>query len=249
MLATLLFTGPLRCRLTSTASPGAGPGRTRKLPPRRGVAEDRAASLSRGIKELEEQVGLPLFTRSRTGHEPTDFGQVFVQHAIAVLVGRPGDWIAQIAMARALQRARFPSACDPVRRRDPGALRGPVLCRSSGHAPASPDERPGGRLRSLRAGTATWPSPAQRAGERRPRSSSPGPADRRIRRCVSRTIRSRKCRPSTSRLADYPSRAGRDAAATRVSPSRRPHSTWRATQRPHRPFRQCSAPQPISRYA
>ena len=38
-------------------------------------------SLSRGIKELEAIVGMPLFTRSRTGHEPTDFGRVFLQHA------------------------------------------------------------------------------------------------------------------------------------------------------------------------
>lgn len=44
-------------------------------------------SLSRGIKELEDEVGLPLFIRSRTGHEPTDFGRVFLQHALSVLAG------------------------------------------------------------------------------------------------------------------------------------------------------------------
>ncbi len=58
-------------------------------------------SLSRGIKELEEQVGLPLFTRSRTGHEPTDFGRVFLQHAIALLVGA-GELDREIAMAKGL---------------------------------------------------------------------------------------------------------------------------------------------------
>jgi DNA-binding transcriptional LysR family regulator len=58
-------------------------------------------SLSRGIKELEEQVGLPLFTRSRTGHEPTDFGRVFLQHAIAVLAGA-GALDHEIALAKGL---------------------------------------------------------------------------------------------------------------------------------------------------
>ena len=44
-------------------------------------------SLSRGIKDLEAQVGLPLFIRSRSGHQPTDFGRVFSQQATALLAG------------------------------------------------------------------------------------------------------------------------------------------------------------------
>lgn len=42
-------------------------------------------SLSRGIQELEARVGVPLFVRSRAGHEPTDFGRVFLQQAVSVL--------------------------------------------------------------------------------------------------------------------------------------------------------------------
>lgn len=42
-------------------------------------------SLSRGIQELEARVGLPLFHRRRSGHEPTDFGRIFLQHAASVL--------------------------------------------------------------------------------------------------------------------------------------------------------------------
>ena len=38
-------------------------------------------TLSRGIKELETRVGVPLFHRSRLGNELTDFGRVFMQHA------------------------------------------------------------------------------------------------------------------------------------------------------------------------
>jgi len=44
-------------------------------------------SLSRGIKELEARVGLPLFERLRSGHQPTDFGRVFLEHASGLLAG------------------------------------------------------------------------------------------------------------------------------------------------------------------
>ena len=44
-------------------------------------------SLSRGIKELESRVGLPLFERLRSGHQPTDFGRVFLEHAAGLLAG------------------------------------------------------------------------------------------------------------------------------------------------------------------
>ena len=58
-------------------------------------------SLSRGIKELETRVGLPLFTRSRAGHEPTDFGRVFLQHAAEVMRG-VGDLEREVALAKGL---------------------------------------------------------------------------------------------------------------------------------------------------
>jgi DNA-binding transcriptional LysR family regulator len=58
-------------------------------------------SLSRGIKELETRVGLPLFNRSRSGHEPTDFGRVFLQHAAAVLA-EVGDLEREVAFAKGL---------------------------------------------------------------------------------------------------------------------------------------------------
>jgi DNA-binding transcriptional LysR family regulator len=58
-------------------------------------------SLSRGIKELEARVGLPLFHRSRSGHEPTDFGRVFLQHAAEVL-SEVGDLEREVALAKGL---------------------------------------------------------------------------------------------------------------------------------------------------
>lgn len=58
-------------------------------------------SLSRGIKELETRVGLPLFSRSRAGHEPTDFGRVFLQHAVEVMRG-VGDLEREVALAKGL---------------------------------------------------------------------------------------------------------------------------------------------------
>lgn len=58
-------------------------------------------SLSRGIKELEARIGLRLFNRSRSGHEPTDFGRVFLQHAVDVLA-EVGDLEREVALARGL---------------------------------------------------------------------------------------------------------------------------------------------------
>ena len=58
-------------------------------------------SLSRGIKDLEERVGLPLFHRSRAGHEPTDFGRVFLQHAANVLA-EADDLEREVALAKGL---------------------------------------------------------------------------------------------------------------------------------------------------
>ena len=111
-------------------------------------------SLSRGIKELEEQVGLPLFTRSRTGHEPTDFGRVFLQHAIAVLVGA-GELDREIAMAKGLAAGEISVGMGPYVAEILAPLCAARFCA------AHPAMRlrilmndPAAAFRSLRAGTA-----------------------------------------------------------------------------------------------
>ncbi len=58
-------------------------------------------SLSRGIQELEARVGLPLFNRSRAGHEPTDFGRVFMQH-VAEVLAEVADLEREVALAKGL---------------------------------------------------------------------------------------------------------------------------------------------------
>lgn len=59
-------------------------------------------TLSRSIKELEASIGLALFTRAPSGVEPTDFGQVFLQHA-EDLVARVMDLDREVAMVKGLQ--------------------------------------------------------------------------------------------------------------------------------------------------
>jgi len=59
-------------------------------------------TLSRGIKELETRVGLPLFSRSRSGIEPTDFGRVFLQHAVEVMAG-VSNLDREVALAKGLE--------------------------------------------------------------------------------------------------------------------------------------------------
>jgi DNA-binding transcriptional LysR family regulator len=58
-------------------------------------------ALSQGIKELEQQVGLQLFVRSRSGPELTDFGRVFMQHA-GELVAGAADLEREVALAKGL---------------------------------------------------------------------------------------------------------------------------------------------------
>jgi LysR family cyn operon transcriptional activator len=58
-------------------------------------------SVSRGIKELEAHVGLTLFHRRWSEHEPTDFGRVFLQHAADVLA-KVGDLEREVALAKGL---------------------------------------------------------------------------------------------------------------------------------------------------
>jgi DNA-binding transcriptional LysR family regulator len=110
-------------------------------------------SLSRGIKELEDQVGLPLFTRSRTGHEPTDFGRVFLQHALAVLAGA-NELDREIAMARGIAAGETTVAMGPY----VADLLAPAC--AARFLAAHPAGRlriltsdPGAAFRSLRAGT------------------------------------------------------------------------------------------------
>jgi DNA-binding transcriptional LysR family regulator len=59
-------------------------------------------TLSRSIKELEERVGLALFNRDRSGIAPTDFGQVFMEHA-RDLLARATDLEREVALAKGLQ--------------------------------------------------------------------------------------------------------------------------------------------------
>jgi len=58
-------------------------------------------ALSQGIKELEAQVGLQLFVRSRSGPELTDFGRVFMQHADELVSGA-ADLEREVALAKGL---------------------------------------------------------------------------------------------------------------------------------------------------
>ncbi|MFM1991050.1 MAG: hypothetical protein RJA99_4007 [Pseudomonadota bacterium] len=58
-------------------------------------------ALSRAIKELETRVGLPLFDRRRSGHAPTDFGRVFLEHASHLIAGAD-DLDREVAQARGL---------------------------------------------------------------------------------------------------------------------------------------------------
>lgn len=93
-------------------------------------------SLSRGIKELETRVGLPLFTRSRSGHEPTDFGRVFLQHAADVLT-QVGDLEREVALAKGLHSGELSVGLGPY----PAEVLGPT-CAARFHA-----AHPGVRLR------------------------------------------------------------------------------------------------------
>lgn len=59
-------------------------------------------TLSRGIKDLEARVGLPLFTRTPTGVDPTDFGLMFLARA-ADVTGPMDDLEREVALAKGLQ--------------------------------------------------------------------------------------------------------------------------------------------------
>ena len=59
-------------------------------------------TLSRGIRDLEASVGLPLFTRNRHGVQPTDFGYLFLRQAEAVSA-QMADLEREVALAKGLQ--------------------------------------------------------------------------------------------------------------------------------------------------
>jgi DNA-binding transcriptional LysR family regulator len=69
-------------------------------------------SLSRGIKDLEETLGLALFTRHRHGAEPTDFGYVFLQHA-ATLSAQFADLEREVAIAKGVYRGELAVGLGP----------------------------------------------------------------------------------------------------------------------------------------
>jgi DNA-binding transcriptional LysR family regulator len=59
-------------------------------------------TLSRSIRQLEDGLGLRLFSRHRFGVEPTDFGNVFLQQA-AMVVAQVADLEREAALAKGLQ--------------------------------------------------------------------------------------------------------------------------------------------------
>lgn len=59
-------------------------------------------TLSRSIKQLEQHLGLPLFTRSAQGVEPTDFGLMFLEEAESI-VGQVADLEQQVSLAKGLK--------------------------------------------------------------------------------------------------------------------------------------------------
>lgn len=95
-------------------------------------------ALSRSIKELEEQIGLQLFLRSRSGLELSDFGRVFMQHAAELLLGAE-DLEREVALARGLATGEISVGLGPY-----GMATLAPIC-----APAFAAAHPGVRLRIL----------------------------------------------------------------------------------------------------
>jgi DNA-binding transcriptional LysR family regulator len=59
-------------------------------------------TLSRSIRQLEQELGLPLFTRNAQGAEPTDFGLVFLKEA-ELVVAQVADLEKQVALVKGLE--------------------------------------------------------------------------------------------------------------------------------------------------
>jgi DNA-binding transcriptional LysR family regulator len=69
-------------------------------------------TLSRGIKDLEQQVGIPLFTRYPHGTEATDFGYVFLQQAAAVSA-QVADLEREVALAKGVKQGQLAVGLGP----------------------------------------------------------------------------------------------------------------------------------------
>lgn len=95
-------------------------------------------ALSQGIKELEEQVGLQLFVRSRSGLELTDFGRVFMQHAEELVAGA-ADLEREVALAKGLATGELSVGVGPY----------PMETLAPTCVPAFAAAHPGVRLRIL----------------------------------------------------------------------------------------------------
>ncbi len=70
-------------------------------------------TLSRGIRDLEADIGLPLFIRHRHGAEATDFGYLFLQQAAAVSV-QVSDLEREVALAKGLQKGELAVGFGPL---------------------------------------------------------------------------------------------------------------------------------------
>ena len=63
-------------------------------------------TLSRGIRDLEADIGLPLFNRHRHGAEATDFGYLFLRQAASVSA-QVSDLEREVALAKGLQKGEL----------------------------------------------------------------------------------------------------------------------------------------------
>lgn len=63
-------------------------------------------TLSRGIRDLEADIGLPLFTRHRHGVEVTDFGYLFLEQAASVSA-QVADLEREVALAKGLHKGEL----------------------------------------------------------------------------------------------------------------------------------------------
>ena len=69
-------------------------------------------TLSRGIADLEANIGLQLFTRNRHGVEATDFGYLFLQQAASVSV-QVADLEREVALAKRLHKGELSVGLGP----------------------------------------------------------------------------------------------------------------------------------------
>jgi DNA-binding transcriptional LysR family regulator len=69
-------------------------------------------TLSRGIRDLETDIGLPLFTRHRHGVEVTDFGYLFLEQAASVSA-QVADLEREVALAKGLHKGELAVGLGP----------------------------------------------------------------------------------------------------------------------------------------